>query len=105
MAVAMLRASGYTVVAATTPANALKYCTGSSPVDLLITDVVMPEMSGAELRDKIVKIRPDIKVLFISGYAGDVIAHHGVLDQGINFIRKPFSMSDLAKAVQNAMQR
>lgn len=105
MAVAMLKASGYRVVAAATPMKALKYCQENQPFDLLITDVVMPEMSGAELRDKVLKIKPGIKVLFISGYPGDVIAHHGVLDEGINFIRKPFSMSDLAMAVQNAIQR
>jgi CheY-like chemotaxis protein len=105
MAVAMLKASGYQVVAATSPTNALEYCMEDKPVDLLITDVVMPEMSGAALRDKILEIRPMIKVLFISGYAGDIIAHHGVLDEGVNFIRKPFSMSDLASAVQDAMQR
>ena len=104
MAVAMLKASGYRVVAATTATNALKYCEDNQPVDLLITDVVMPELSGSELRDKILKIRPGIKVLFISGYARDIIAHHGVLEEGINFIRKPFSMSDLAMAVQNALQ-
>jgi len=86
--------------------NALKYCTDNNDtVDLLITDVVMPELSGVELRDKILEVRPGVKVLFISGYAGDIIAHHGVLGEGINFIRKPFSISDLAMAVQNAMQR
>lgn len=63
----------------------------------------MPELSGAELRDRILKTRPGIKVLFISGYAGDVIAHHGILDEGIHFIRKPSSMNDLASAVRSVI--
>jgi two-component system, cell cycle sensor histidine kinase and response regulator CckA len=106
MTVAMLEAVGYKVLSAATPMEALEYCEKcGAAVDLMITDVVMPELSGAELRDKILKMLPGIKVLFISGYAGDIIAHHGVLDQGINFIRKPFSMSDLATAVRNVMQQ
>jgi two-component system, cell cycle sensor histidine kinase and response regulator CckA len=105
MTVAMLEAVGYKVLSAATPKAALEYCKKcGTAMDLLITDVVMPELSGAELRDKILKLLPGIKVLFISGYAGDIIAHHGVLDEGINFIRKPFSMSDLATAVRNVMQ-
>jgi two-component system cell cycle sensor histidine kinase/response regulator CckA len=103
--VAMLEAVGYKVVAPTTPMEALKYCENTKmTIDLLVTDVVMPELSGAELRDKILAIRPEMKVLFISGYAGDIIAHHGVLDEGINFIRKPFSMNELALAVRNVIQ-
>jgi two-component system cell cycle sensor histidine kinase/response regulator CckA len=106
MTVAMLESVGYKVLPAETPQDALEFCQKSStPIDLLITDVVMPELSGAELRDKIIKLRPGIKVLFISGYARDIIAHHGVLDEGINFVRKPFSMNDLAIAVRNVIQR
>ena len=106
MTVAMLESVGYKVLPAETPQDALEYCKSNrTPIDLLITDVVMPELSGAELRDKILQMRPGIKVLFISGHAGDVIAHHGILDEGINFIRKPFSMNDLAQAVRNVIHR
>jgi CheY-like chemotaxis protein len=106
MTVAMLEAVGYKVLAAATPMDALKfYEENGTPIDLLITDVVMPELSGAALKDKIQEMRPGLKVLFISGYASDVIAHHGVLDEGVNFIRKPFSMNDLAQAVRNVVQR
>jgi two-component system, cell cycle sensor histidine kinase and response regulator CckA len=105
MTVAMLQSVGYKVRAAATPSAALEYCENNyDPIDLLITDVVMPELSGAELRDKIQAMKPGLKVLFISGYASDILAHHGILDEGVNFIRKPFTMSDLAKAVQNVIQ-
>jgi two-component system, cell cycle sensor histidine kinase and response regulator CckA len=105
LTVAMLESVGYTVRAAETPSAALEYCKKNrDPIDLLITDVVMPELSGVELRDRIQAMKPDLKVLFISGYASDIIAHHGILDEGVNFIRKPFTMSDLAKAVQNVIQ-
>ncbi len=105
MTVAMLESVGYKVHAAATPLDALEYCKqNGAPIDLLITDVVMPEVSGAELRDRIQVMRPGMKVLFISGYASEIIAHHGILDEGVNFIRKPFSMSDLAKAVQNIIR-
>jgi len=106
MTVAMLESVGYKVLPAETPKDAIEFCQKSgTTIDLLITDVVMPELSGAELRDRILKMRPGIKVLFISGYASDIIAHHGVLDEGVNFIRKPFSMNDLALAVRNVIQR
>jgi two-component system, cell cycle sensor histidine kinase and response regulator CckA len=105
MTVAMLESVGYNVRSAATPMAALEYCEKNfDPIDLLITDVVMPDLSGAELRDKIQVMKPGLKVLFISGYASDIIAHHGILDEGVNFIRKPFTMNDLAKAVQNVIQ-
>jgi two-component system, cell cycle sensor histidine kinase and response regulator CckA len=106
MTVAMLEAMGYSVLAEATPIAALEYFEkDNADIDLLITDVVMPELSGAELRDKLLKLRPETKVIFISGYAGDVIAHHGILDEGINFLKKPFSMNELAIAVRNVMSR
>jgi two-component system, cell cycle sensor histidine kinase and response regulator CckA len=105
MTVAMLESVGYSVHAAESPLDALEYCEkNGDSIDLLITDVVMPALSGADLRDQIQTMRPGLKVLFISGYAADVIAHHGILDEGVNLIRKPFSMSDLAKTVQNIIR-
>ncbi len=59
----------------------------------------MPEMSGKELGDRIAAIRPGIKVLFMSGYTSDVIAHRGVLEKGVHFIQKPFRVKDLARKI------
>ena len=102
---AMLEKLGCTVVAARSPEEALSLCTGAETrVDLLLTDVVMPEMSGAELRDRIRAVQPDIRVLFMSGYPSNVIADHGVLEEGIHFVQKPFNMNELAKKVRDAMQ-
>jgi CheY-like chemotaxis protein len=106
MTVAMLESVGYQVRAESAPLAALEYFQKNGDlIDLLVTDVVMPELSGAELRDRIHAMKPGLKVLFISGYASDIIAHHGILDEGVNFIRKPFSMKDLVKAVQNILRR
>jgi two-component system, cell cycle sensor histidine kinase and response regulator CckA len=100
----MLKKIGYTVLDAETPLQALSFCEKTdAPIDLLVSDVVMPEMSGPELSQKIKAIRPEIKVLFISGYTPDVIVQHGVLKEGVNFIQKPFAMNDLAQTVQNAI--
>ena len=70
---------------------------------LLITDVVMPEMNGRDLAERLQSRYPGMKCLFMSGYTADVIAHQGVLDEGVNFIQKPFSMKDLAAKVREAL--
>jgi CheY-like chemotaxis protein len=102
----VLEAVGYTVLSAETPFEALSLCEkeGAS-IDLLLTDVVMPGMSGAELRDKIVAIRPGIKILFMSGYTENVIAHRGVLREGVHFIQKPFSMRDIAAKIRQVTRQ
>ncbi len=100
----MLEAIGYTVQTTQSPLEALSMCEEmDSQPDLVITDVVMPSMSGRELRDKLKTIWPDIKVLFMSGYTANVIVHHGVLEEGVHFLQKPFSMNDLAGKVREAM--
>jgi two-component system sensor histidine kinase EvgS len=96
----MLDRLGYTVLAVNTPREALKVAKErASDIRLLITDVVMPEMNGRELDNKLQSMRLDLKTLFMSGYTANVIAHHGVLEDGINFITKPFSKRDLAVKV------
>ena len=101
---AMLESLGFTVVAADTPDRALAYCgQAETPIDLLVTDVVMPGMTGPELRNAIAALRPDIKVLFLSGYTSEIIARHGVLEEGVNYIQKPFSRKGLAQKVRAAI--
>jgi len=104
MAASMLEEMGYTVLVAETPQDALLLCEKQDTiVDLLLTDVVMPGMSGIELRDRLRAVRPGLKVLFMSGYTSDVIVHHGVLEKGIHFIHKPFSINDLACKIREAI--
>jgi FixJ family two-component response regulator len=72
-------------------------------IHLLMTDVVMPEMNGRDLARNLLSLYPQQKCLFMSGYTANVIAHHGVLDEGVFFIQKPFSMKDLAAAIQQTL--
>jgi len=74
-------------------------------IDLLLTDVVMPEMNGRELAAKLESLCPGIKTLFMSGYTANVIAHHGILDSGVYFIQKPFLMKDLSVKLKEALSR
>lgn len=68
-----------------------------------MTDVVMPEMNGRDLANQLLSLYPDMKRLFISGYTANVIAHHGVLDEGVHFLQKPFAMSDLAGTLREVL--
>ena len=72
-------------------------------INLLVTDVIMPIVNGKELAERLKKMRPDMKILYTSGYTADVIAHHGVLDEGMNFLGKPYSPFALAKAVRDVL--
>ena len=73
------------------------------PIDLLVTDVIMPGMDGRELSRRLCERRPDLRTLFMSGYSGNIIAHHGVLEPGVHFLQKPFTTRDLAAAVRAAL--
>jgi len=96
----MLEVIGYRVLAAATPGEALALIGGDdADIRMMLTDVVMPEMSGRELMEKAIALRPGLKVLFMSGYTSNVIAHHGVLDEGVHFIQKPFRKDDLARKI------
>ena len=106
MTTRMLEREGYTVVAAGTPGEAIERAhIHSGEIHLLMTDVVMPEMNGRDLARNILSHYPNLKCLFMSGYTANVIAHHGVLDEGVNFIQKPFSKGDLAAKVREALER
>jgi CheY-like chemotaxis protein len=104
MAKKMLENLGYRVMSAATPAEALRHGgTRSGDIDLVMMDVIMPEMNGRELSEKLREHCPGIRVLFMSGYTANVIAHHGILDEGVLFIQKPFSRKDLAVKVREAL--
>ena len=100
----MLERLGYTVLAASGPHQALQLAEAHPGViHLLLTDVIMPDMSGRDLRQRLGALRPDLKCLFMSGYTANVIAHHGVLDEGVHFLQKPFSREALAAKVREAL--
>jgi PAS domain S-box-containing protein len=97
---------GYTVLVADRPDVALSLAGAhSSPIHLLVTDVVMPGMNGHDLAARLVEQRPGIACLFMSGYTADVIAHRGVLEEGTHFLSKPFSRGDLARKVRELLDR
>jgi len=100
----MLEKKGYSVLSAATPAEAVeKAKSHSGAIDLLMTDVVMPEMNGRDLSGQLIPLYPEIKLLFMSGYTANVIAHQGVLDDGVAFIQKPFSMADMTEKVREVL--
>lgn len=101
----MLERLGYTVLTASAPNEAISIMAVSNinEIHLLMTDVVMPEMNGRDLSKKLLTMYPGLKCLFMSGYTANVIAHHGVLDTGVQFISKPFSMQDLAAKVRDVL--
>ncbi len=102
----MLTRLGYHVLAAATPSAAMARAeTQQGHIDLLITDVVMPKMNGRDLAAALATRFPHLRCLFMSGYTADIIAHHGVLAEGIAFLQKPFSMKDLADMVRAVLER
>lgn len=104
MTTIMLERLGYKVVTACTPGEAIEIARKhSGEIHLLLTDVVMPEMNGRDLAKNILSLYPNIRRLFMSGYTANVIAHHGVLDEGVNFIQKPFSIKELGVQVREVL--
>lgn len=100
----MLEQIGYTIITASNPAQAIKLC--QDPVlkiDMVISDVIMPTMNGREMVEQIKSMRPDIKVLFMSGYTSDIIASKGVLESGMNFLMKPFNMTSLNDKIKDVL--
>ena len=102
----MLLHLGYQVLVADSPGNALNLSSEHGDnIQLLLTDVVMPEMNGRELVEQLQASNPKLKVLFMSGYSADVIAHRGILDKGLNFIHKPFSTLDMSIALRRVLDK
>jgi len=100
----ILHRYGYSVLSAETPDKAISLSENHpGEIHLLVTDVIMPEMNGSDLKEILVRRHPRIKCLFISGYTADAISDHGVLDDGIHFLQKPFSVHELAEKVREAL--
>ena len=105
LAAAMLEQLGYKVLSAATPTGAIRVAGNhAGSIDILMTDVVMPEMNGKILMQHIRILRPGIRCLFMSGYTENVIAHHGVVDEDVFFLQKPFSREALADRLREVMQ-
>jgi CheY-like chemotaxis protein len=100
----VLERNGYTVYAAANAAEALEYAHRSkAAIDLLLTDVVMPELNGKELYDRLRATVPRLKVLYMSGYTDNVVSHYGILEEGVNFIQKPFTNIGLATKLRDVL--
>lgn len=103
--VATLRELGYVVVHASTPRAALERVRTLPRIDLLFSDVVMPEMNGKQMADKAIEMRPGLRVLFTTGYTQNAIVHNGILDPGTDLLVKPFSVEQIAHKVAQALAR
>lgn len=102
----MLERLGYQVLAADTPGEALRLVQENDvEIQMLITDVIMPEMNGCDLAKNLLSLYPNLRCLFMSGYTTYAIAHHGVLEDGVNFINKPFSHNELGVKVREALDK
>jgi two-component system, cell cycle sensor histidine kinase and response regulator CckA len=102
----ILMQAGYNVLDAKGGEEAIRVCRAhNGPIDLLLTDVVMPEISGKEVADRLVELRPTIRVLYMSGYTDEAIVQHGVLDASVEFIQKPFTWFGLTRKVRDVLNR
>ncbi len=106
LAARILEGRGYTVLAARNGHEAIRISSEhEGDLHLLLSDVIMPGMSGKELADILTRSRPEMRILFMSGYTDDVIASQGVLDEGVKLVQKPFEASDLLLAIEEALGR
>jgi PAS domain S-box-containing protein len=107
LAVRFLRQQGYTAWGAANGEEALRIAQehAEERIHLLVTDVVMPQIGGKDLAERLRVLRPDLKVLFTSGYADDAVIRHGVLAPGMNFLQKPFSLRSLAQRVRETLDK
>jgi len=102
----ILEMYGYAVLEAQRPDDALLIAERhSGPIHVLVTDVVMPKMNGRDLARRLAPLRPETRVLYISGYTDEAIVRHGVLDPGTAFLEKPFTPDELARKVREVLDR
>jgi len=100
----ILEDQGYQVLAASNGEEALAYSQDlDHDIKLMITDVVMPQMSGRELTERMMVVRPNVRVLYMSGYTDDAIVRHGLLDESLQFIQKPFDSASIARKVREVL--
>jgi CheY-like chemotaxis protein len=100
-----LRELGYNVVEAESAAAALRMLDGNPDVALLFTDIVMPDMNGRRLADEAVKRRPGLRVIYTTGFTRNAVVHNGVLDPGVNFLPKPFTLQQLSDKLREVFAR
>ncbi|KQC15101.1 MAG: hypothetical protein APR63_12740 [Desulfuromonas sp. SDB] len=106
LALSILKLKGYNVISAESGRKAVDLLKDyKGKIDLILTDVVMPEINGRQLYEIVAKTYPQVKVLYMSGYSENVIAHHGIIDASINFIQKPFSLKALAIKVREVLDK
>jgi two-component system, cell cycle sensor histidine kinase and response regulator CckA len=106
LACAILQRHGYSVLVAGDGPDAIKIFTSHvDSIDLLLTDVVLPDMNGKAVYEKLAELSPGLRVLYMSGYTDNVIVHRGVLQQGVDFIQKPFNVQALAAKVREVLDR
>jgi two-component system cell cycle sensor histidine kinase/response regulator CckA len=102
----VLKQRGYKILEAENGEDALRISKEhEGSIDLMITDVVMPKMSGKETAERLQPLHPQMKVIYMSGYTDDAIVHHGVLAAGLNFLEKPFSLEGLARKVREVLDK
>ncbi len=106
LAARVLQRQGYKVLEAPQGGDALLICEQhQDPIHLMLTDVVMPGMSGHQLAKRLESLQPRMKVLYMSGYTNNAIAQHGVLGEGVNYIQKPFTVDGLARKVRGVLDK
>jgi CheY-like chemotaxis protein len=104
LAVEAFRDLGYSVLQADGPAMALRVIAERADITLLFTDVVMPEMSGRQLAEAALKQRPDLKIIYTTGFSRNAVIHNGVLDRDVNFLSKPFTLEQLARKAATVLR-
>ncbi len=102
-AVDALRELGYTAISAASPTEALMTLRDQPAITMLFTDIVMPEMTGRQLADAARETRPELKILFTTGYTRNAVVHNGMIDVGVAFLAKPYGMGDLARKIRDVL--